>query len=256
MSNGWIKLHRKLKKSPIYRESKAVHIWVECLLRASHEEREFYAKREKVSLKPGQFLMGKREMAKELGLSPSTVLYWIKRFEADRMIDLKRTAKGGIVTIKNWDEHQQVDRKVDQGRSKDGPGIDPNKNVKNYKNVKKGTADEKISSDPTPAEIAEEFFAKGEIYNHVLMGVIQKGNSQEAAQAELEKFIDYWTEPSKSGKTCRWKQQKTFEVRRRLSTWFRNAEKSSSRASPVSKYHQDRDKFFEIQKMQRESMIY
>jgi hypothetical protein len=38
--------------------------------------------------------------------------------------------------------------------------------------------------------------------------------------AELDKFVNYWTERNKSGTKERWEMEKTFEVKRRLSTWF------------------------------------
>jgi hypothetical protein len=37
-------------------------------------------------------------------------------------------------------------------------------------------------------------------------------------------FISYWTEPTKSGKKQRWQLQPTFEVLRRLATWFRKSD--------------------------------
>lgn len=38
--------------------------------------------------------------------------------------------------------------------------------------------------------------------------------------AEIQKFYTYWTERNKTGKKKRWEMEKTFEVDRRLSTWF------------------------------------
>jgi hypothetical protein len=47
------------------------------------------------------------------------------------------------------------------------------------------------------------------------------------AAAELDKFISYWTELNKSGTKQRWELEKTFEVQKRLLTWFRRANKST-----------------------------
>ncbi len=58
--------------------------------------------------------------------------------------------------------------------------------------------------------------------------------TQDIADRELDKFISYWTEPTKSGKKQRWQTEKTFEVRRRLSTWMGNFEKYTKDGS--SKY--------------------
>jgi hypothetical protein len=104
--SGWIKLHRKLRDNPIYNESKAVHCWIECLLRANHAGKEVYFKRNKIKLEPGMFLMGRQEFGKSIGISGSTAWYWLLRFEKDKMVDIKKTAKGSIVTIIAWNEYQ------------------------------------------------------------------------------------------------------------------------------------------------------
>lgn len=41
----------------------------------------------------------------------------------------------------------------------------------------------------------------------------------------IEAFIDYWTEPNKSGTRLRWEMERTWEVGRRLKTWARNNER-------------------------------
>jgi hypothetical protein len=150
--SGWIKLHRKLRDNPIYNESKAVHCWIECLLRANHAGKEVYFKRNKIKLEPGMFLMGRQEFGKSIGISGSTAWYWLLRFEKDKMVDIKKTAKGSIVTIIAWNEYQQVDnRKTTEKQQKN-----TNKNVKNDKNIKRKTIKKKNLSD-FAYKIADEF---------------------------------------------------------------------------------------------------
>jgi len=136
MSEGWIKLHRKLRENPIYSNSNAIHCWIECLLRASHEKREVFLKREKVTLEMGQFVMGRDEFGKAIGVSGSTVWYWINQFFSDNMIDIKKTSKGTVISIKNWQDYQGVDSDVDNKKTADEQQMNTNKNVKNDKNVK------------------------------------------------------------------------------------------------------------------------
>jgi DNA-binding transcriptional ArsR family regulator len=40
---------------------------------------------------------------------------------------------------------------------------------------------------------------------------------------EIKKFISYWTEPNKSRTKIKWEMQSTWDLKRRLGTWFRNA---------------------------------
>jgi len=44
---------------------------------------------------------------------------------------------------------------------------------------------------------------------------------------ELKKFVSYWTEPNKSRTKIKWEMETTWDTRRRIATWMRNAEKFS-----------------------------
>jgi len=77
----------------------------------------------------------------------------------------------------------------------------------------------------TPSEIAKDFFIQPEIQENFIQELINQGCDTHTAHTEVLKFIEYWTEPNKSGTKERWQTEKTFEVGRRLKTWFRNYEK-------------------------------
>jgi len=148
MSNqkkGWVKLHRKFRDNPIYRNSTAVHVWIECLLRAAHAEEEEYLSRQKVQLKPGQFCMGRKEFGASIGISGSTAYFWIHSLKADNILDITSTTKGTIVTILKWDEYQSLDTKVDNKKTTEKQQMNTYKNVKNVKNVKNKDIDVFIS---------------------------------------------------------------------------------------------------------------
>lgn len=77
----------------------------------------------------------------------------------------------------------------------------------------------------TPGQFAKRFFARDEeALKEITTEMLLKshGRQEELLYREINKFIAYWTEPSKSGAKQRWEQQPTFEVRRRLATWFNN----------------------------------
>lgn len=118
MSNdGYVHLHRKLMNNPVYGNSTALHCWIHCLLKASFTNREFYWKRKKIKLLPGQFITGRDKFGSEINVSPSTAWYWLERFEVDSMIDIHRTPKGSVVTIKGWKEYQKVDSNVNNEKT-------------------------------------------------------------------------------------------------------------------------------------------
>ena len=85
---------------------------------------------------------------------------------------------------------------------------------------------------PTPSKIAKDFFAgKWEPY---LGKLLEAGCPEALAHSEFQNFVDYWTEPNKSGTKVRWEQQPTFDVGRRLKTWFRNYNKFN----PITESHE------------------
>lgn len=65
---------------------------------------------------------------------------------------------------------------------------------------------------------------KGNEYAAIIGAFERKGVPRSVAEREITKFLSYWTEPNKSGSKQRWELQPTFDVRRRLVTWFGNVQ--------------------------------
>jgi len=61
--------------------------------------------------------MGREEFGNTIGISPSTAWYWIQRFKADSMVNIKSDPKGTTITILNWGEHQQFDNTLDSKKT-------------------------------------------------------------------------------------------------------------------------------------------
>lgn len=75
----------------------------------------------------------------------------------------------------------------------------------------------------TPATQMRNLIEKKEYQITVINQLEKKGYDRNFVEKELNNFIGYWTELTKSGKYQRWEKEKTFEPRRRLTTWFNNA---------------------------------
>lgn len=71
-----------------------------------------------------------------------------------------------------------------------------------------------------PKDIAKRFFEDELNQSEAITALVEKGMSPEQARSEMLKFISYWTEPERSGKRQRWEREPTFEIGRRLATWF------------------------------------
>lgn len=134
-NRGYVKLYRKLKENVIYTNSRAVHVFIECLLRASHKRRVFYMGREKMELKPGDFVLGRHEFSESVSMSPSTAWHWIEELEKNGILNTNRTAKGTVASVINWEEYQACNSRNHKKKTPVKQQVDTNNNVNNDKNV-------------------------------------------------------------------------------------------------------------------------
>jgi hypothetical protein len=81
----------------------------------------------------------------------------------------------------------------------------------------------------SPRQVMENFLKSiqeenGEFFS-LVERLCEKGLPREVVIHQLKKFCRHWTEPNKSGTKQKWEMEKTFEVSRRLVTWFENYKK-------------------------------
>lgn len=101
-------------------------------------------------------------------------------------------------------------------------------NVKDKVNVNE--AQTQVSSFESPQNQTKRFFQAvkdGSVeFTEFVKSLAEKNNGDEnLIKNEILKFTAYWTEKSQTGKKERWELQRTFEVMRRLATWFGNIDK-------------------------------
>ncbi|MEY8367583.1 hypothetical protein AALA24_02330 [Anaerovoracaceae bacterium 42-11] len=137
---GYIKLYRKLIKSPIFQNEKLLKIWIWCLCRANHRETETIVGLRKVQLQKGQFVFGLIKASQELQI-PKTTLYRNLRTLCEfGMISIKAENKFSVVTVENWEKYQCLDseteKETEKKRKRNGKQTETDKNDKNVKNDK------------------------------------------------------------------------------------------------------------------------
>ncbi|MDY4822387.1 MAG: hypothetical protein SO148_01085 [Candidatus Onthovivens sp.] len=138
MQQGYIKLHRQLLDTDIFENPKLLKVFIWCLLKATHKEREQRVGRKIVKLKQGQFIFGRAKASLELDIPQSTIWDYMKLLENRRTISIKSNNKYSVVTIENWGLYQNNDdfptAKPTAKPTTNGQQMDTNKNVKNVKN--------------------------------------------------------------------------------------------------------------------------
>ena len=142
---GWIKLHRKIMYSPVWNEPGILKLWLYCILKASHKEREILLGQQVINLQPGQFITGRNSLHNDFNkgvkpanrVSATTLWRWMKMFEKCSNIVLKTNNKYSLVTIVNWEKYQGSEQEMNSKRTANEQQMNTNKNVKNVKNVNK-----------------------------------------------------------------------------------------------------------------------
>lgn len=79
---------------------------------------------------------------------------------------------------------------------------------------------ERAAEAASPSTIFQEFITNPKPIIEKL--VRDYDIEEDVATKQVYAFIEYWTEPTKSGKLQRWQTEKTFELNRRLKKWFNN----------------------------------
>lgn len=127
----WIKLYRKLLISPIFENEKALKVWIWCLLKATHTEREQLVGKKIIHLEVGQFVFGRNKASEELKMSESSVYGYIKLLEKLKMISVKSNNKFSVVSIEKWEDYQEKKIIFDNKKTTKKQQMNTNKNVKN-----------------------------------------------------------------------------------------------------------------------------
>ena len=151
---GYIKLHRKLKKWGWYTDANTFRVFMHLLLIASYEDNEFRG----YEIKPGQAVIGRKALAKELKMSERSVRTALEHLKTTNEITIKTTNRFSIITIENWTKYQfddyendqQNDQQADQQATNKRPTSDHTQEGKKLRNK------EYIYSD-VPEELLDVF---------------------------------------------------------------------------------------------------
>lgn len=141
-AEGWIKLHRKLLDNPVtMKDTDHLAVWIYLLLNASHNEHPVLFKGEKITLKPGQLITGRKSIALALHIDESKVERILKSLKSEQQIEQQTSSKNRLISIINWEfyqqSEQQIEQQVNNKRTTSEQQVNTNKNIKNDKNERK-----------------------------------------------------------------------------------------------------------------------
>ena len=141
-AEGWIKLHRKLLDNPVtMKDTDHLAVWIYLLLNASHNEHPALFKGEKIMLKPGQLITGRKSIALALHIDESKVERILKSLKSEQQIEQQTSSKNRLISITNWEfyqqSEQQSEQQVNNKRTTSEQQVNTNKNIENDKNERK-----------------------------------------------------------------------------------------------------------------------
>ena len=139
--NGYVKLYRKILDNPILsKDADRIAVWMYLLLNATHKEMDALFGSERITLKPGQLITGRKAIAKQFNVNESKVNRILKIFKNEHQIEQQTCNKGQLITILNWSYYQgseqQSEQQVNNKRTASEQQVNTNKNDKNVKNDK------------------------------------------------------------------------------------------------------------------------
>lgn len=112
---GYLKLHRQMVDNPIvYKDAEHLAIWIHLLIHAQFHECDAVFGGEKITLRPGQLITGRKKISEQLSVPESKVPRILSRFESEHQIEQRTCPQGRLITIVSWDKYQYVEQPNEQ----------------------------------------------------------------------------------------------------------------------------------------------
>jgi len=114
MSDGWVKIHRKLLENPRFRDGDWLKVWLWMLLRASHGGHSVIFKGERIQLQAGQFTAGRFQISEQTGVNQSKVFRVLEALKSEQQIEQRISNACSLFTITNWTSYQKIEQQIEQ----------------------------------------------------------------------------------------------------------------------------------------------
>jgi len=147
VAEGWIKLHRKIRDNPLFKENRKFskfEAWIDLLLAANHADNEVVFGYEKIQVKRGQLITSEVQLADRWKWNRLSVRRFLTYLMREQMVSKIATSKYTILTIENYDFYQSGytaeatsnEHQTNIKRTSNEHQSNTNKNDKNDKNDK------------------------------------------------------------------------------------------------------------------------
>lgn len=135
---SYIKIHRKILKWEWYTDANTYRLFTHLLYKANFKGNRWMGN----DILPGQLVMGRKELARELKLSEQEIRTSLGKLKSTNEITIKSTNKYSIVTICKWEDYQ-INTKEDQPTDQPTNQQSSNQQSTTLKEGKKGKEEKK-----------------------------------------------------------------------------------------------------------------
>lgn len=140
--SGWVKLHRKIWNWPYASDPDYMAIWVYLLTHATHQDMDVIFNGQRVTLKAGQLVTGRKVISEKTGVTQSKVQRVLTRLESEQQIEQQTGNRNRLIALVHWQFYQESEqpneRQMNNKRTTDEHPVNTNKNIKKDKNTKNG----------------------------------------------------------------------------------------------------------------------
>jgi len=149
-NGGWIRLYRKFKEWGWYGDNNVKILFIEILLTANYEEREWLGKK----VKRGEIVTSIKHLSENAHLSEQQVRSSLSKLKSTGELTIKTTNKYSIITVNKYNEYQEITSKPTNEQQTNNKQLTT---TKEYKNIKK-REDVAVKKVYTPPNLNEKDF--------------------------------------------------------------------------------------------------
>jgi hypothetical protein len=109
MSDGWVKLHRKIWDNPLFHEKRIasrLEAWVDIIMQANYKDQKVFFENMVIDVERGSFITSEVKLAARWGWSRTKVRSFLMLLESEKMIVKKSDSKKTALTVCNYSLYQ------------------------------------------------------------------------------------------------------------------------------------------------------
>lgn len=188
-TQGYVIMWRSFYNSALWTNPKLFRVYDWVMYRANFNSAEAFPTTDKVKLLPGQFITSFPHAAKELKMSVGNAFRYFSVLKAENVIETKKTNKYTIVTVLNWQELQNPERKYENKLKTNGKQTETVNTIKTV-NTKNTTTQEalvkieKVLGPKYTFKDGKPYYLKGGYWIFIGNPVAFAASLQDVASAE------------------------------------------------------------------------